>query len=38
MYYPIMFFSDSWDSLVMAIGSISTKLALEDMVTCLLSE
>jgi hypothetical protein len=31
-------FPDSWDSLVMAIGSNSTTLALEDMVASLLSE
>jgi hypothetical protein len=34
----LCYFSDSWDSLVMAIGSNSTALALEYMVASLLSE
>jgi hypothetical protein len=34
----ICYFPDSWDSLVMAIGSNSTTLALEDMAASLLSE
>ena len=38
MYYPIMFFPDSWASLVVAIWSNSTTLALEYVVASLLLE
>jgi hypothetical protein len=38
MYQSVVFFSDSWDSLVMAIGSNSTTLTLEYVVASLLSE
>jgi hypothetical protein len=37
MYYPF-FFIDSWDSLVVAIGSNSTTSTLEDVVAYLLLE
>jgi hypothetical protein len=38
MYYLLCSFPDSWDSLVMAIGSNLTTLMLEDVVASLLSE
>jgi hypothetical protein len=38
MYYPIMFFPYFWDILVVAIGSNTTKIVLDDMVSSLLLE